>query len=225
MKLSSSSIRFLILISSFFPLFMPGQARSFQLLGPSENPSRKDKIEVVGVVPDNVTVEVETTWETTTNFPGCRRLVPLVGSFPKVVYVPVQLGSQVGHQWSWTVWRDNFKTGNCGWQLREILTHSDKTVSGLPVSRSSNIPSRIAYVCRHNDNCEKDILKNDDTSNPVHLYCKYSVLRNVPKNIFGGINPCAGWSEHRGTDGKLVHYLQPDQHQIGFIINDLETHN
>jgi len=229
MKLFLPSARLLAVILSVSTLLMTERARSYESPELGKNPSPKDRIEVTGTVPDKVTVEVETTWETTASLPECRYTVPMVGSFPNVVHIPVQLKFQVGHQWNWTVWRDYFQPDKCGWQLREILAHADNnTASGLLASRPSNIPSRIAYVCRDNDNCENGVLTNDDSSKPIYLYCKFSVIHNLPNTdarIKRAMNPCAfGRREHRGPDGKFEHYLRPDQHRIGFIINDLESH-
>ena len=222
MKLPLLSARHILIILSVSTLLMTAQAKAYESPKPSKNPSPKDRIEVAGTLPDNVTVEVESTWETTVSLPECTHSVPMVGSFPNVVRVPVQLNSQVGHQWNWTVWRDYFQSGNCGWQLREILAQADNTASGLLASRFSNIPSRIAYVCRDNDNCENGVLTNSDSSKPIYLYCKFSVIRNLPNT--DAMNPCAfGRLEHRGTDGKFEHFLRPDQHRVEFVINDLEA--
>jgi hypothetical protein len=205
------------------------QARSCESMEPRKNSSPKDRIEVVGTVPENVAVELETTWETTANVPECMHSVPLVSSFPYRVRVPIQLNPQDGHQFNWIVWRDYFQPGHCGWQLKEILAYADHTDSGLPVSRFSNIPNRVVYVCRDNDNCVNTLSINDDSSKPIYLYCKFSVIRHIP-NTEGrkeAVNPCAFERvEHQGTDiGKFEHFLRPDHHRIEFVINDLEAHN
>ena len=222
MKLPQPSIRFMFCILSFLFLFMTDLARSSESPESNKNPSPKDRIEVVGTVPKNVAVEVTATWETTANFPGCMDTVPMVGSLPQRVRIPIQLGSQVGHQWKWIVWRDYLQPGHCGWQLREVLAYADHADSGLPVSRFSNIPNRIAYVCRKNDKCdENNWSANDDNSKPICLYCKFSTILHLPST--DALNPCAfDRMKHQGTDaGKFEHYLRPVQHEVEFIINDL----
>lgn len=192
------------------------------------NPKPEDKIEVYGIVPDNVSTKLYVQWETTTADWGCQELYALGDRRPATMKAPVETEPQdSGAQRHWTVWRDGFLAGHCGWRMKGIEVFADLTSSGLPADRKSNISNRIAYVLLNNEPHDNySWAMNDDASKPVYLYCKFSILRK-PDGTTGiniSSNPCGfGWEEHHGTDyGKKENILRPDQHRAEFVITNME---
>lgn len=190
-----------------------------------KNAHPSDGVKIFGRVPPNVDVVVKGVWRTSSKAIGCTHTIFLAGTFQKRGEAPIQLESSSENLKTWTAWRDYFISGRCGWRLDEIYVYADHRDSGMPTERSSNLPNRIAYVCRDGDKCidVNTWAENADNSKPVNLYCEFWRLRNLSDRN-GGLNPCVMPERFRGTDsGKFEHLLRPSQKEILFRIVDLDN--
>jgi hypothetical protein len=206
------------LLVAFIVVFYSGTAFS----APDSNPSPRDRINVIGTIPDEVEAVVTETWQTTRDSVFCEKLVGEAGFSPSHFSKPAKMISTSKGQRAWAVWRDEVLAGQCGWTLKQIVVYLDAKASGLPPVRASNIPTRIAYVCGAREHCENDWSSNDDSAKPTHHFCKFSTVRSLAPGI--SKNPCVFFNEkYRGTnEGKYEHILRPDQRTVQFIITDLE---
>ncbi len=188
-----------------------------------------DKLTIVGHFPKNIAIELMAYWQTTVLNEECTlktpvgRYLPGQQNLPKVAIVPIRLKERVDDRATWVTWRDFLTPGVCGWQLSSIEYNADKLpaeLSGLPKTRPT---SRISFVCLR-DCVPNSAQSNDDASEPVHQYCKFSLLRDIN----GMWNPCIFerdgkiWTGN-GTPAKSQHILRAEQHDLVFTLTDLEA--
>jgi hypothetical protein len=176
---------------------------------PDINPSPRDRIEVVGTMPEHVEAVVQEDWYTTNDSFFCEKLASEAGFTPLRFLRIAKLISKPDGQRTWVVWRDEVLAGRCGWALKQIVVYVDSKASGLLPVRVSNIPTRIAYVCGAREHCENSWASNDDSTKPTHHFCKFSEIGGMGSGI--SQNPCAYFDEkYRGTaEGNTSTFFVP----------------
>jgi hypothetical protein len=188
-----------------------------------------DKLTIVGTLPRNIAIEMVAFWQTTVINKECATKIP-VGQYlpehqymPKQAIVPLQLEERVDEQATWVTWRDLLKPGACGWRLSSIEYKADTSMAGLSGLPQSSPWSRIAFVCLRG--CVPNSAQtNDDSLEPAHQYCKFSLLRHNEAQF----NPCIFESDGKmwtgdGKPGKSQHLLRSGQQNVRFALTDLEA--
>ncbi|MFM0046112.1 hypothetical protein [Paraburkholderia sediminicola] len=192
---------------------------------PDNNPSPNDRVEVTGAIPDDVEAVLVEDWYTTTDSMFCQHMVGEAGFMPSHFAKRATQTSAANGQRSWLVWRDDVKSGHCGWALKQVVVYLDSKASNEDPVQASNIPVRVAYVCGTGENCLNTWASNDDSDKPTYHRCNLaSVSQLAPGN---STNPCAYFdAKARGTDlGKYEHILRPDQHTVRFVITEVGKQN
>lgn len=194
---------------------------SVALAAPDSNPNPSDRIEFIGTMPDDVAAVLVEDWYTTTDSIFCKHMVGEAGFMPDHVARRAQLVSASNGQRTWLVARDELKPGHCGWALKQVVAYLDSTASGLDPQRPSNLPVRVAYVCAPGEPCANTWGANDDAEKPTYHRCIFA--SDEPMTPGSSVNRCAVPDEKaHGTDrGKYEHILRPAQHQIRFVVTEV----
>jgi hypothetical protein len=193
------------------------------LAAPDENPALSDQIEVIGTLPNDVAAVLVEDWYTTTDSIFCQHMVGEAGFMPNHFAKRAKLISASNGKRSWVVWRDEVKSGHCGWSLKQVVVYLDSTASNMAPDGASNIPTRVAYVCNTGENCTNTWGANDDSDKPTYHRCNFATVSQIGPGE--SRNPCALSDEKfRGTDlGKYEHILRPDQHTVRFVVTVVEN--
>lgn len=189
---------------------------------PDEAPMPRDRIEVIGTIPENVNATLLEIWRTTTDSIFCQYLRGEAGfSADGFARRPEPTLDASGHR-TWFVWRDGFKTGRCGWELQEIMVYLDAKASGKAPERPGNIGTRIAILHNFGESGSYGPAMNDDSEKPTYHHCDFSTLENLRKG--NAYNPCQFFDQKtRGTDlSKYENILRPDQHVVRFVIDEIQ---
>lgn len=192
---------------------------------PDDNPTPRDQIEVVGTIPDDVEAVLVEDWYTTNDSMFCQHMVGEAGFMPNHFAKRVKPISASPGKRSWLVWRDEVRSGHCGWALKQVVLYLDSKATGADPDRATNIPIRVAYVCQTGENCSNTWASNDDSDKPTYHRCKFAAISQLAAGE--SRNPCAFFDEKaRGTDlGKYEHILRSGQHTIRFVITEVENQN
>jgi len=191
-----------------------------------------DKLTIVGDAPASIPLrDLTVTWQATVRGPHCEREItppalvakgfgigPVLRSF--TVRIPAK--RDLDGKYRWTIFRDAFVPGECGWTWQEIGFEFDRH----PLRVSEFMDPRFALNCAVLGPCQpNNWSSNDDASKPVFHYCKFSYEPTPRPGVFESWNPCIGaFKEHFQTDqGKSEHVLLPSQHEIHFILVDLDA--
>lgn len=195
------------------------------------NSTPSDKVVVVGTVPNGVNVELTASYWTTVFNDACapRMRWPVGTRFARKSTFPVGLANRAGNQMTWIVWRDLLLSGSCGWQFASIEVKADR-VGEFAAHVKTNLPNTIAgsAACLRSTDidfpyCPSTTRVNADDSIPVHMYCKFSLLG---RNGGSSFNPCAFDNDGKigvGPGEKSIQLLQPGQHEVRFLLADLEN--
>jgi hypothetical protein len=181
--------RALLLLAASLWVSLPGVAGDAVPYAIQSHPT--DKLTVVGTLPKNIAIELAAFWQTTVVNDECATKIPVSHYLPEHQYmpkqaiIPVTLQARVDDRATWVTWRDLLKPGECGWQLSSIEYKADTSMAGLSGLPKTSPWSRISFVCLR-DCVPNSPQTNDDASEPVHQYCKFSLLRNKD----GMWNPC-----------------------------------
>ena len=195
------------------------------------NSTSSDKVVVIGTVPDGVIVELTASYWTTVFNDACapRMRWPVGTRFARRLTVPVARANRAGNQMTWVVWRDFLQSGSCGWHFASIEVKTDHA-GEFAAHVKTNLPNTVAAsaAClRSSDidsqDCPSTIRVNADGSIPVHMYCKFSLLG---RDGGSSLNPCAFDKDGKigvGPREKSIQSLQPGQHEVRFLLVDLEN--
>jgi hypothetical protein len=190
---------------------------------PPMNTNPSDKVVVIGTIPRNVVIELTAVYMTTVVNDECAPKQRWASGMPQpiVVVYPVHLDERVGDHAAWTVLRDLLKPGECWWQLAKFLFEAAHSMPDLVSSKSQVSGTIVADVCLSARECPQNTARiNDDVSDPVRLLCKFSFQRD------SNVRPDCGYGIGTSDDIhqiKFRHLLKPDQHNVQFIITDLES--
>jgi hypothetical protein len=214
---------FPFLVASLGVLSRGSEGNSEGRIAPETKARPADKLVIVGTVPKNIAIDMATFWQTTVVNDECATLTPMGLYVPKQLNFPIRLVQRLDDRMTWITWRDLLSPGACKWQLSSIEYKADTSTGGLAALPKSSPWTRISFVCLR-DCVPNSAQANDDPSEPVHQYCKFSLLRNTEAMI----NPCVFERNGRmwtgdGTPEKSQHILRANQHTVQFSLADLEA--
>jgi hypothetical protein len=183
-----------------------------------------NRISIVGTIPAELAIELTADWQATVVDDACAPKMgwPVGGRFPKHFSTAIKLESRNAGQATWVTWWDAVEPGRCSWQLIGINFRADRSATHFATHARSIAPSRIAFTCAAG--CTGPYPRaNDNESDPVEQYCKFSLLNGFD----GTINPCAFSSDGTIAGAPTVnvkeqHILRPGQHLVRFFLTDLE---
>ena len=180
-------------------------------------PDPSDKIVIVGTVPKGIAIELTVFWQTTVVNDECapKQPWPVGVRSPKQMNFPVRMERRSEDQVDWITWRDLLIPETCGWRLSSIEFKADRSKAELVAHTNASLWSRIAFVCL-TDCVANSVRINDDDAKPVHLYCRFSILRRNDSKW----NPCVFGSD---ASAKSQHILRSEQHAVRFSLTDLES--
>jgi hypothetical protein len=217
-------LRTVLLLAVTFGVSSRGsEGTSRSVFHPEKKAHPADKLIIVGTVPHNIAIDLAVFWQTTVVNSECATMTPIGLYVPKQLNFPVRLEKRIGDRLTWITWRDLLSPGVCAWQLSAIEYKAHTSTALLAALPESSPWSRISFVCLRA--CAPNSAQtNDDPSEPVHQYCKFSFLRNTQATA----NPCVFERDGKiwtgsGTPGKSQHILRAGQHTVQFSLTDLEA--